>query len=168
MAEKKRLPTAFRSIVLRTSAFAFALWFCAMFLLTWAVAADMDLQMQDRAMGYLRGIADREQLFDNDEYPATMPGDMEVNTLHSMPFQYHRFPVEPLMPIVGRQTPSSYGSDDWFWGNWDLIYGFEPAIIYYDEYNNIYAKTGSFFTFEYGFAQSGSTSRGGHILIWTR
>lgn len=160
MAEKKRLTTAFRSIVLRTSAFAFALWFCGMFLLTWAVAADMDKQMLNHVQAYMRGMIDREELFDNDEYPATMPGDMEVNTLHSMPFQYWLIPVEPLLPIVGRQTPSSYGSDDWFWGNWDLIYGFEPAIIYYDENDNIYAKTGSFFTFEYGFVQNGPTSPG--------
>ena len=160
----KKRPTAFRAAVRRTLVFAFVCWFCAMFLLTWAVAADMDMQMRNHARGYMSGSIDREQLFSNDGYPATMPGDMEVNTLHSMPFQYLFEPVDPLIPIVGRQSPSSMGSDDWFWGNWDLLYGYEPAFIYYDENGNIYAKSGSFITFEYDFAKNVPTSPGRSYL----
>ena len=156
----KKRPTAFRAAARRTIVFTFVCWFCAMFLLTWAVAADMDMKMRNYARGYMSGTIDREQLFGNDEYPATMPGDMEVNTLHSIPYQYGFPTVEQLIPIVGRQTPSSYGSDDWFWGNWDLLYGYEPAFIYYDENGNIYAKSGSFFTFEYNFVRNGPTSPG--------
>lgn len=144
----KKRPTAFRAAVRRTLLFAFVCWFCAMFLLTWAVAADMDAQVQDSVHAFMQDYDVRECNWI--DYSTPLPGDMEANTYINMPLQYEYIQINQLFPLVmDRWMGNGYSSDDWIWGNWDLLYGLEPAAIFYDAEGNEYARTSSFMTFAY-------------------
>ena len=144
----KKRPAAFRAAIRRTLVFAFVCWFCAMFLLTWAVAADMDIQVQHCfTQDVVWGSAERASFI---EYDTDLPGVMEANTRINIPTLYERIYIEPLLPIViDQRMGNGISSEDWIWGKWNLYYGAEPAVIFTDENEEIFAKSGSFMTFFY-------------------
>lgn len=130
----------------RMFALIMALWLGAMALLTWAVAEDMCIQMEKQVQEYASGIRNREM---DMTYPDDLPGTMEASIIRALGFPYYFINFKQLLPIVLPHMPSEMSSDDWFWEKWDLLYGFEPASLYYDEQTEMVFTSGSYLTFAY-------------------
>ena len=142
-------PSAFPALAWRITALVLALWLLAMGTLTWAVAQDMYYQLEtgawNRAEIYARSYisAEKEQ-----EY---LPGYMEYEVLRDIDI-YHSVPrirIQSLLPFVMSQTPSSYGSGDWFWGKWELLFGYQEALVFADPSRDIVLTSGNYIYFPY-------------------
>ena len=145
--EEKKRPRTGKALSCRIIALAMALWLGAMGLLTWAVAADMYEQLEHQVDEYTYG-ASRGMNYENDS--DSLPGTVEVKMIERLGYPYYFFGIDQLLPIVMPHLPSGgVSSDDWIWGKWDLMYGFEAAAIYYDENDEILVKSGDYLTFSY-------------------
>lgn len=144
---KKKKTTVFLAVALRISLLVFACWFLLSGLLTWAVAADMREQIESNMRWVVQSFSTFRRVDNN--YAVDLPGAMEANTLSFLPNLYYFFGTEPLLPVVLKQTPDSYGSTDWFWGKNDLLYGVEPAAVLYDMEGNVIAKSHDYISFAY-------------------
>ena len=146
MVKKKKHNSVFRAVALRSTILVAAIWLCAMFLLTWAVAADMLLQVKENVIALNLYPESREITID--DYDMMTPGDMEVNTL---------IKIAKLQTKLSPKALSPFMSSSWLDGDssanqnrkWNLVFGVEAAAVYYDEQDNIIAKSGSFFSFAY-------------------
>lgn len=144
MKKQKKMPGAYRSLAWRLCVLALTLWLAVTGVLTWCVAADMRLQLQTQLQRYMLFHHDR---VDPDELE--MPGAAELNMIQSLGYPYLSR-IKPLLPIVKKQIqPNPIGDDHWLWGRWDLVYGFEPAVIYYDADKTPLIQTGDYLTFSY-------------------
>lgn len=138
MNKEKNRPSTFRAIAFRVIALTLALWLGIMFLLTWAVAEDMLRQLRSDAQFYV--YADNKSRdYAVDDHSTDLPGAMERSILKQMGHPYYFLGIQQLLPIVMPQNPASMSSHDWYWGDWDLVYGFEHATICYDENGEIIA-----------------------------
>ena len=151
--ERKRLsahtgitwrPSAYTAIVWRLIVLAIALWLGCMGVLTLAVARDMYFQLESQAWEYVHSSA-RITPAEED----ALPGSLEAAMLSQLGYPYYSLNIQQLLPFVLPQTPDSYGSDDWFWGRWELIYGFESAVIYYDANGEPLVSSGDYLRFTY-------------------
>ncbi len=147
MRQEKKRPSSFRQIALRVIALALCLWSLFMALLTWAVATDMYRQLRDKAEKYAYRVNHRESasIGGSEE----LPGVMEVNTIRGMGYPYLSLSLDQLFPFVLPQKPSSMGTDDWFWGKWEKVYGFDLAQVYYDENGQEILHNSTYLTFTY-------------------
>lgn len=134
---KKRM-TAFSAMAWRLTALVLALWMLAMWLLTWAVAADSQQQIVSKAREYVRlGNSDsREE-----------PGPVEKIRL--LGDYYYWMDFEKLLPIQSKLSDSPVSTDHYLWGKWDLYYGFEGAEAFYDENGELLLSSGSYLAFAY-------------------
>lgn len=157
--------TVQRAAALRLSVILAVFWMLSMSLLTWAVAADMLNQVKDHMSSYIAYPPNRENQLD--DYEADLPGDMEINTMSRIPLYYAE-----LCP--GRSLP--FMTDPWLgggisnksslWGHWSLIFGLEPAAVYYDTEWNVIAKSGDYLSFAYSEKEFSLTPEGrGYILL---
>lgn len=145
MDKDKNRPKAFKTIAIRVTALVLGVWLLSMLFLTWAVANDFynqldasaQLTSQDYHVHYGTG------------FDKTLPGYDDLIRILRLGEGYYIFRTETLMPFVLPQTPDSYGSDDWFYGIWELLYGFQPAVIFYDEDQNILMQSGNILSFSY-------------------
>jgi signal transduction histidine kinase len=142
---KERLKTG-KLLFRQTLALTMALWFGAMALLTWAVAEDMCIQIEKQVHEYASGIRNREM---DMTYPDDLPGTMEASIIRRLGVPYYFINFKQILPIVLPHIPNEMSSDDWFWGKWDLLYGFEPASLYYDRQAESVFTSGSYLTFAY-------------------
>ncbi len=147
MKKENKGPTAFRAIALRVTALALAMWLAGMGLLTWAVAADQYRQLRDAAWHFASTAPSREPR--GEDYPEELPGSRDVGMIQRLGDAYYFLNTGQLLPIVLPQTPSSYGSDDWIWGKWDLLYGYEAAVLYSDGQGQPLMGSGSYLYFAY-------------------
>ena len=142
---KERLKTG-KLLFRRILALTMALWFGAMALLTWAVAEDMCIQIEKQVQEYAAGTRNRE--FDL-TYPDDLHGMMEASIIRKLGYPYYFINFKRLLPIILPHIPNEMSSDDWFWEKWDLLYGFEPASLYYDKQTETVFTSGSYLTFAY-------------------
>lgn len=146
MEKRKNRPKAFKTIALRVTALTLSIWLLFMLCLTWAVAKDFQNQLNDklRQMVYY----DSPVRYGT-EYSADTPGYTDMIRIMHLGDAYSWLHVERVLPFVYPQRPSSYTGDDWFFGKWELLYGFQPAAIFYDENKNILLKSGNILSFAY-------------------
>lgn len=134
------------------------LWLLAMILITTAVAKDFCSQLESGAMDFLQtaiGIKPEENV----------PGSVENAMLRSLTYPYLWLNAEPLFPFQLPQRPGSIGTDDWFWGKWELVYGFQAAAAYYDSQDNCLFYSGDWYSFCY--YDKNDTLRYGYIDLNT-
>ena len=146
MEKEKNRPKTYKTIAIRITALVLSIWLIFMFCLTWAVAKDFQNQIQHHTMQLAHYDNHTRYHTDFDE---NLPGYQDLIRIMQLGEAYTWINVDQLLPCVFPQRPNSYGSDDWFFGKWDLVYGFEPAVIYYDEEKNVLLKSGNIFAFSY-------------------
>lgn len=146
MDQDKNRPRSSKAIAIRITTLVLALWMTFMGVLTWAVAQDFYRQIKDTARqiacySYHTGYGTH--------FSEELPGYDDMIRMLRLGESYHILQAEQLLPFVGPQTPDSYGSDHWLFGKWNLLYGFQPSVIYYDEHDNVMLKSGNIFSFSY-------------------
>ena len=146
MDKDKNRPRTYKTIAVRVTALVLSIWLLFMVCLTWAVAKDFQNQIQHLTMQLAHYDNHTRYHTDFDE---NLPGYQDLIRIMQLGEAYTWINVDQLLPCVFPQRPNSYGSDDWFFGKWDLVYGFEPAVIYYDEEKNVLLKSGNIFAFSY-------------------
>ena len=157
---KKR--TVLKAAMLRAGALAGAFWLLAMSLLTWATAQHTLLQVQNHMRMLLGNPLDREEV-----YSSELPGAMEVSTMGLIP-QYYTWlnPGRYLPVMTDPWLGGDISSDSLLWGHWNMIYGLEPAAVYYDAEGEVIGKSESFVCFSYSEKGYGNVPEGrGYILL---
>ena len=139
---QRRRPMSFRSIAVRVICLTLALWVCFMAVLTEAVAMHFLQQVNDKADEWALTKTHYQDI--NTE----LPGAREVEMINDLGNAYI-FPLDRLLPIALPHRPSTYGDDDWIWGKWDLLYGYEVAKIFYDENGAPLIKSQDYLTLKY-------------------
>lgn len=131
------MKTTFSFLAKRIAVPLVALWLVTMALITGAVAQDFVHQLEShlhRAM--MIGTVEEE----NPQYGMVTSLSGVTHGLGN---------VEPLFFFQLPQRPDSMGSDDWYWGKWELVYGFQAALAYYDSEGNCLVRSGDYLQFEY-------------------
>ena len=144
MDKEKNRPKTFKTIAIRVSALVLSIWLLFMACLTWAVAQDFFRQMEEK----MEDLAYRQVRYGT-SYSQELPGYLDMLRVQRLGEAYTIARVDQLLPFVYPQMPDSYGSRDWFYGKWDLVYGFQPAVIFYDKNHQILMKSGNVFSFSY-------------------
>jgi len=140
------------------------LWLVAMFLLTWAVAADMLLQVKNKLLAFAMEPPRLE--ITRDEYSPSLPGDREVNALNQFQGLYQALSPRKLFPIMTDSwLGGGFDQDSLLWGKWNLVYGIQPAVVYDDDQNQIIAKSGSFLSFCYSSREYGSAEGRAYVEL---
>ena len=117
MKQKKKRPLIFAALARRIIALGLGLWLAFMVLVTWSAAVDMYHQLQYKAQ---RTVSWGYNYLNDDGYA-------EYSIISDMGRLYYQH-IDPIGPFM-RQRPCLMSSDDWYWGKWELIYGFEPAML---------------------------------------
>lgn len=148
----KKRKTSYKSIALRLISLALCLWLCIAGTVTWAVSEDMFRQVKSATLdwarrGYPNRVTGEEEL-------DTLPGCMETAMVSGLWQPYFAIDIDRLFPFVLRQQPKSYTDDDWIWGKWDLLFGFDFSVIYFDENGAPIMTSGNRMTFTYSDAES--------------
>jgi len=110
------------------------LWLLFMTVLTWAVGRDFYCQLEEAAGRW------QDRHWQSVTYD--LPGQASYELLQELGLSFHYLHTSPLLPIVLPQTPDSYGSDDWLWEKWDLLFGLQAAFGFYDHQGNPLFQTG--------------------------
>lgn len=145
---RRARPYAFRALAWRVTAFVLALWLLAAGLVTWAVARDMYIQLEDRAQWYTSINLGSSW----DDYSEDLPGYQDCEKIRVLPMIYSWLSLDEPVPFMLPSKPRSIGSSDWYYGKWDLVYGFRPTVIYYDyndENKDIIISSGNWLYFPY-------------------
>lgn len=152
--KKKRKIRSFPHIARRVIALTLAMWLLAMSLLTWAVAADMQVQIENQARYYTTG--NHRNPTRNDEIPDDLPGSMEIAMIDNLGYGYSwlNSRVGPLIPIV--YEFNGVGSDDWLYNKWDLYFGYETAVAFFQE-DQMLMNSGNYLSFVYTTQENWST-----------
>lgn len=157
MKQERNRPSVYPSIARRIIALALALWLAAMGLLTWAVAVDFVRQLEASNNYYWLS-------YSSADYADKAPGKMTYDMIRNLGSGYYFLSAEPLLPIVRGQRPSSIGNNDWYWGMWDMLFGYEIAVSFRDGNGTRAISSGNYIAFGYvseeGFRAEEGTSQG--------
>lgn len=145
MDKEKNRPKTYKTIVRRIIALILGVWLVFMLCLTWAVAKDFHNQIQDKA----EGLAGRHLQISYSSYSQELPGCRDMLRIMALGDPYYFLRTDQLLPFVRPQIPDSYSMRDWIYGKWELMYGFQPAMIFYDEDRNILMQSGDVLAFTY-------------------
>ena len=140
MDKEKNRPKTYKTIVRRIIALILGVWLVFMLCLTWAVAKDFQNQMQEMTQQIARY---NDHIGYGTDLDKTLSGYEEMIRMLRLGESYQILRPDQLLPFVYPQTPNHWGSDDWFFGHWELVYGFQPAVIFYDEDRNVMMKSGN-------------------------
>ena len=146
MDKEKNRPKTYKTIAIRITALSLSIWLVFMVCLTWAVAKDFQRQIDAKAHE-LTTLSSHIRF--GSHFDPEIPGYASLLRCMRLSDFYHYLSADPLFPFVLPQVPDSYGSDDWFYGKWDLMYGFHPAVIFYDTDQNVLMQSGNVLTFTY-------------------
>ena len=146
MDKEKNRPKTYKTIAIRITALVLSIWLIFMFCLTWAVAKDFQQQIEAKAHE-LTALSNHIRF--GSHFDPEIPGYTSLLRCMRLSDFYYYLSADQLFPFVLPQTPDSYGSDDWFYGKWDLLYGFHPAVIFYDADQNVLMQSGNVLTFTY-------------------
>ncbi len=134
---KKRKTSLFSVIVLRVILVTVVLWLLLMSLFTWAVAKDFYHGLEVRTARW----ADYASRSQSSQDPLRDLAQRLSNGYYIV--NSH----EPLLPILFDLLGNSYGSGDWYWGNWELMYGFQAAIQIDDDELGLSLRSGDYIFF---------------------
>ena len=138
--KKRPAPSVMNALRRRILLPMVALWLVLVCLVTCISAKSFYISLQGAATGYLTtAFAGYE------EHPQTSKLDLGKHT-------YSLLTIDAFNPLMLPQHPSPVSSDDWYWGKWDLIYGYRYDMCWYDEEGNMELAPG------YYLYNSGSTS----------
>ncbi len=139
------MKSGYRYLSLRICSLVIALWLLLAGLLTWAVAQDFQRQLHDRTtqLVHFRGLHHSLRI------PDSTPGYGSLIQIRQLGDPLLWLRTDPLFPIVLPQTPDSYGTSDWFWGDWELLYGFRSATVFFDEAGKPLVKSGTYLSMLY-------------------
>ena len=146
MDKEKNRPKTFKTIAIRVTALVLSIWLIFMFCLTWAVAKDFQQQIETKAHE-LTALSNHIRF--SSHLDPEIPGYASLLRCMRLSDFYYYLSTDQLFPFVLPQVPDSYGSDDWFYGKWDLLYGFHPAVVFYDADQNVLMQSGNVLTFTY-------------------
>lgn len=121
----------------RMAIIVWCLWFAAMVLLTWAVARDFWFQLESQS-DMLYAALDLKDVEDS-----------ENQMVNNLSFPYTWVYAEPLLPIVLPESSSSYSSNHILYGKWELFYGYQAAVGYYDKEGQPLVVSGDYLYFAY-------------------
>ena len=138
---KKKVET-YTALKRRILALVLGGWMLFSVLLTWAVAQDMYNQL-DAQLDYL-SVAIGHSI-DNE----ALPGAQEKAMYENLSYPYAFLKFDQLLPIVHPHTPNGVSSSDWLYGKWELYYGFDASVVYFDEEGKPIFPTGTSVFFEY-------------------
>ena len=121
------------------------LWLVSMVILTCCVASDMVIQLENELYTYVQSEGSRSHHGDTN-----LSGTAEFNMIDNLGNIYYWVDIDPLLPIVGEQLlTNGVSSKEWLWGKWELYYGYEAAVIYYDDEGQELIRTGDYLAFDY-------------------
>lgn len=135
-----------KSIMRRITALVMGGWLLAMALLTWAVAGDFYLQMESQVERY---CTTGHSIGMGKEYAGDLQGLAEIGAIRTTGSQYTAMHMKRLLPIVRPHLPDGWGSGDWIWGKWDLLYGYEGAVLFRNEESQTEIVSGNYIYFTY-------------------
>ena len=127
------------------------LWFFSMALLTWAVARDFYLQLESRT----------DMMYAALDLKDVEHGENQM--VENLCFPYTWMHIDPLLPIVLPQSPSSYSSNHILYGKWELFFGYQAAVGYYDEEGQPLIVSGDYLYFSYSDNLGGDTVGNAYI-----
>ncbi len=145
MKEETR-KTINQSLFKRICALVLAIWLVFLVLLTWAVAEDFYNQIRHLSM-FLSGRSLRAVY--STEVSEDTPGYETMQQIFHLGDTYRWLTPSQLLPIVLPQQPSSLSSDDWIYGKWRLLYGYEAVTVFYDEAGEPLVSSGNLMTMLY-------------------
>ncbi len=151
------MKTGIRNLTRRICALVLALWLVLLVLLTWAVAQDFQNQLYQLSRSMVRSLStSHHQLRDVPE----LPGYGSFQQIMALDDAYVLLRTDRLLPVVLDQLPHSYSSNDWFYGKWDLLYGFQPALVFFDEAGEPLVKSGNLLILRYTSSDPTAASEG--------
>lgn len=140
MEQERNQPKTYKTIARRIIALTLSIWLMFMLCLTWAVAKDFQNQIQEMTQQIARY---NDHIGYGTDLDKSLPGYEEMIRMMRLGESYQIIRPDQLLSFVYPQTPDHWGSDDWFFGHWELVYGFQPAVIFYDEDRNVMMKSGN-------------------------
>ena len=149
---KKYRPEILTSIAWRVTALVLALWLVCMGFITDAVARDMYAQLDENAETFVQWHAQPRITFWVKEYAQDLSGKDSIAMINAIavPHNPAYFRIEPLWPFVRDQFPGKVSSDDWYSSMKDLLYGYIPAMIYYEpDGGKVLQRSGDVLYFNY-------------------
>ena len=141
----KKRPEILKGMMRRITALVLGIWILVMWLITYATAKDFLFQIYHQAETYARtnyGIS-------SSEYDPELSGMAETGLIRITGSHYMHLHASKLFPFAKPHSPNGISDDDWIFGKWDLMYGYEAAVAYYDKENNFYLDSGNYITFTY-------------------
>ena len=145
MDKEKNRPKTYKTIARRITALTLSIWLIFMLVLTWAVARDFRNQIQDKA----EGLAGHHLRICYSGFSSELPGCRDMLRIMALGDPYYFLRTDQLLPFVRPQVPDSYSMRDWIYGKWELMYGFQPAMIFYDEDRDVLMQSGDVLAFTY-------------------
>ena len=119
--KKRPAPTVYKALRRRIVLPMVALWLILITLITCISARSFYLNLQGNATEYLT-IS-----FSNyEETP-------HIAKLNLVKHAYSLISIDRFNPLMLPQRPRSMGSDDWYWGKWDLVCGYRYDMCWYGE-----------------------------------
>ena len=117
MDKDKNRPKSFKTIAVRVTALVLSIWLVLILCLTWAVAKDFQQQIEAKAHE-LTALSNHIRF--GSHFDSEIPGYASLLRCMRLSDFYHYLSADQLFPFVLPQIPDSYGSDDWFYGKWEL------------------------------------------------
>lgn len=150
MKKARKPKEAGKALMRRFTALILGAWLLTMWLLTYAIAKDFYYQMKEQTILYARtkvGLSSQE-------YDPSLSGMTETGLIRSTGFYYHMLGAEKLFPFQYDLNANGISNHDWRFGKWDLLYGFETAILYYNKEDSFYLGSGNYLVFSYSLSKN--------------
>ncbi len=135
------------ALSVRICALAIGLWLAFAGVLTWAVAEDFQNQIYRRAESFTQNK--NRMNYSSLDISKDTSGYQTLQQFMRLGEPYYWLRAEQLLPIVMKQMPDSYGSDDWYYGQWELLYGYQAAMVFFDEAGKPMMKSGNLMSLYY-------------------
>ena len=133
---RKHLPFSPRKITI----FALSLWLIFSSLLTWTYAKQLKSTVQESFSNFVK----TEIQIDS----KSLPGQFEYECIRTFYYPTVSFQLTSDLPF-GLAQYTSINSNDWLYGKWHTLLGYETALGYYDQNFDPLFTQGNYLTFEY-------------------
>ncbi len=134
-----------RALGFHICALVIVLWLAFAGFLTWAVARHFVEQLYYQTVFW----ASSGGVYHSSALSEDTPGYDSLQMIMKLEDPYLLLAPDQLLPIVLPQKPREYSNKDWFYDQWELLYGFQAATVFYDKAGNPVIKSGNYLTFHY-------------------